>query len=32
MSVWEESYISGDSIHYTPNGYKYIYSVIKKCM
>lgn len=32
MNVWEESYISGDSIHYTPNGYKYIYSVIKKCM
>lgn len=32
MTVWEDSYISGDSIHYTPNGYKYIYSVIKNCI
>lgn len=32
INVWENSYISSDSIHYNSEGYKYIYSIIKNCI
>ena len=32
LDIWEKSYITSDDIHYTPEGYKYIYSKIKECI
>lgn len=32
LDTWEKSYIKSDDIHYTPEGYKYIYSKIKECI
>lgn len=32
LDTWEKSYITSDDIHYTPEGYKYIYSKIKECI
>lgn len=32
LDTWEKSYIKSDDIHYTTDGYKYIYSKIKECI
>lgn len=32
LNKWSSSYISGDSIHYNYNGYKFIYNSIKECI
>lgn len=32
LDTWEKSYISGDDIHYTNEGYKFIHSKIKNCI
>ena len=32
LDTWEKSYIDKSDIHYTTEGYKYIYSKIKECI
>lgn len=32
LDTWEKSYIRGDDIHYTTEGYKFIHSKIKNCI